>query len=1829
MRTAARRTSAPDTLMVSTIAREAHTIIQGLQTKLEAFVAAPATNTITPELRQLADTSRLILLRGPLRFFEAARELATQIETSRVSGVAALPVLQASLSTLARYFNTAISGRIDPALSIFDAYLSIVSLLPGTKALTQDEFYLTFVHRAPPDPYPIDGASFGAAVKPYHGEYRGAFMRFAKNKASGELALMRQALLTIETKSPPNACRLFLSAAIATLDAAMRVGEFPQQKEHLLARIDRELSSYTRGEFVLADNNLSAVLYFVALAEPSNIRIERLQSSLNLCEHLPPGIPVALDERALAEIAAFIEAAKNAWDGAFGEAPDPAKARAAAFSLASACAICGDVALKSLALTLGALGDAVANGMVPSNQAIAVLGASILLDAEQRIARIQDDPLGGRATAALQKKRVQAALAGKNPDSVIGHPDTEATGHLRKILEEASADVGALEQMLEQAIKDPSNTDKASEVNRVFSNVKSAVLLCGLRDGAALVDASARYAADILESLARAESIQDIRLSRLADVVVNLGKFTALAQHSNAEASAIAHASIELLQRKNEAPAQEIEAAVVAGAGNLDSCFDDPEICGVFFEETKTNIVTILQKCSDLRSRPDEETNIVRVRRAWHTLKGSARTVFLEHLGELAYALEQAFNHAIHSRKPAGPALLALSEEAARDFLANVDELARTGKTLVRDAYYIGASNGYVAGTLEFLSEKQNDLTRPGTSVSVSPKVADSVPPLDRRAIAQSVVAGDNVIFVDDTALPAEPNAQELFLPLEVVATSAETSENLSCEASMSADAADPTGGVPCIALPALATRGDGLSIVPNHLRASRQVAGGSTSDDDICVGLLRIPKAVFDVFIEESANFFAALSAEIHCMLANDPHVVTHEIMRLSHSLAGMGRTTGVTPLTEIAGTIEEWAAMNAGHCLHVDDEMRGTFKDALEVIDAILLGLRDGVEPQRETLILSRIQTLLQRAGHELAGSSQHTFQDSDSSAQRVALEPTSSIARAPVVAVAALATAASPSASTELAKEAGVAGSKVANALAGASHGPARISTNSEPATNRYASHTGSEWLDLAHEKTDDIDFEAFEFFLEEASVRFSDIDALTIELLKDPSDRKRADAMKRAIHTLKGGASTAGARRAAAVLHFLEDLMAATPRLDGATLDILQSGVDAAHRMVKEAERDILAAKRVEEPDGRPAELVATTSASPAPDTASPITRPTGSRSASGQGESDLQLKLSAKGLEYLLNLSGEVNLSRARIGVQVHNAANSLRVLDGNVSRLVDLLAAVSLEAEKQMSSGNQSTASSKHGFDALEFDRFTILQELTRRISEASSDITDQSTSIGIALSSISDIAAHQGVLSADLSGSLDRVRQIRLSTIVPHLKRVVRQACRDTGKQAELIVDADVEVDRAILERMMGAIEHILRNAVAHGIELPSDRLASDKPESGLIEFKVTNDAAEIVIDVRDDGAGLNRSRILTKAIERGLISTGEGMSHEEVVELLFVPGFSTATEVSGIAGRGIGLDAVRAAAASIGGRVFLTSTEGAGSLFTLRIPSTLSVMNGLAAYTNDLMYVLPVAFVDRLCRFSPTQLEHAYRSGEVTLEDDGTAQKYRFLGLWNIVGLNTWTGKPVPRNPVLLMRDERLAVHVDEVYPSEEFVFKQIGSQIRAQSGILGATINSSGNASLVVDPVRIVRLQKTVGRAAPEKQEVRAPLVLVVDDSTTIRKMTRKVLTRAGFRIAEAEDGMRALESLVAEIPAIILMDIEMPVMDGFECTRAIRANTATALVPIIMISSRAADKHRKIALEAGVNEYLGKPYKEQELLTLIREYLSKKDDPAAADRSATKV
>ncbi|MDN5664967.1 MAG: Hpt domain-containing protein [Psychrobacter sp.] len=601
-------------------------------------------------------------------------------------------------------------------------------------------------------------------------------------------------------------------------------------------------------------------------------------------------------------------------------------------------------------------------------------------------------------------------------------------------------------------------------------------------------------------------------------------------------------------------------------------------------------------------------------------------------------------------------------------------------------------------------------------------------------------------------------------------------------------------------------------------------------------------------------------------------------------------------------------------------------------------------------------------------------------------------------------------------------------------------------------------------------------------------------------------------------------------------------------------------------------------------------------------------------------SNEMIRISGGLIEHMINLSGESAINRARIDMGMSSLTNSIEEMGITVQRLADQLRRMETELEAQILSQIDDELINNEGFDPLEMDQYSSLNQLSKSLSESASDLVDINHTLLEKTRDSESLLLQLARTQTELQDGLMNSRMVPFTRLTPRLERIVRQTANELNKSVELtIINADDEMDRTILERITSPLEHMLRNAVDHGIENTSARLKAGKERSGHITLEVHREGSEVVIQLSDDGRGIDVEAVRNKAISQGLIDANDdSLTDVDIMQYIFNAGLSTSKQVTQISGRGVGMDVVISEIRQLGGAVTVVSELGKGSRFTMRLPLTVAVSDALVVRAADRYYAIPLVQIERVVRINPEKLYEYYQSNDATLAFEGNDYRVRYLN--EILSGNKLNELMVNTNtslPLIIIKNrtgQNIALQVDQIAGSRiEVVVKPLGQQLSNLSGISAATIMGDGSVMPILDLIALMRNAPRVKNVTKPSGTQSKPTVLVVDDSVTVRKVTSRFLERQGFNVALARDGIDAIEILQETTPDMILLDIEMPRMDGFEVATQVRNNQRLQHIPIIMITSRTGEKHRQRALEIGVNDYMGKPFQEKQLLDKIQRLL----------------
>ena len=780
---------------------------------------------------------------------------------------------------------------------------------------------------------------------------------------------------------------------------------------------------------------------------------------------------------------------------------------------------------------------------------------------------------------------------------------------------------------------------------------------------------------------------------------------------------------------------------------------------------------------------------------------------------------------------------------------------------------------------------------------------------------------------------------------------------------------------------------------------------------------------------------------------------------------------------------------------------------------------------------------------------------------------------------------------------------------------------------------------------------ISADLLEIFLTEAEEHLR-VMTLTLPVLAEqPNHKELLQTVRRSAHSLKGSAAMVGVQEIAQLAHRMEDLLDLIyddeMALTAECLNLLFASTDALENMIDngvdpQTLRSLYDgySQLIEshQPEAAPEQPV-----QPPPSVTvndNPAEEAPGSLAKMLQGRTSF-VRVPIEQLDELVKLVTELIITRTSFEQNMEELQRQLEELRTSSSRLGRVSDKMEVQYEASAlgrglhlagsgalnGTGSHAAAATPlvnevtHGFDDLEFDRYTEFHLLLRGLTEATNDVQTLDHELRMVRESLESCLNRQGRLSSEIQEKLMRLRMVPLSTLSSRLARTVRTVAAQRGKSVHFTIEGEeTRLDKTVIEEMADPLLHILRNAVDHGIESPAVRRAQGKPSTGTIRLKAFYDGTQIVVEIRDDGVGIDPERLRLAAIDGGYLSDSDAarVPVEDLLSLIFLPGFSTAPQVSEISGRGVGLDVASVAIRRLKGSVKVDSRPGEGATFTVRLPMTLAVMSALMVKVSHEIFAIPLVGIKQIIKIGPGEVERIGKE-PVVRAGDGI---YPLMSLSKLLGLRRPEERTQEARPVLLvtLEDRQVAIAVDETLGEREIVVKNLGSHLRQVHGVTGATLMGNGSVALILNLSELVReafRPRTKLVATPAKRTAppsrRSLTVMVVDDSLSVRRVLSNLLTSAGWKPVQARDGLDALEMLphMNVPPDVVLLDIEMPRMDGYEFISALRKQKAYEQTPVIILTSRAGQKHREKAFELGATDYVVKPYQDEALLALIRQ------------------
>ncbi len=1244
----------------------------------------------------------------------------------------------------------------------------------------------------------------------------------------------------------------------------------------------------------------------------------------------------------------------------------------------------------------------------------------------------------------------------------------------------------------------------------------------------------------------------------------------------------------------------------------------DSEILEIFIEEAREELEVIQEYLPRWQQNHDDKDALITFRRSFHTLKGSGRLVGAKIIGELAWSVENMINRVIDETIEVTPEIFDLL-----DTVQNImPELIDCQERSVLPTVDVDA----VINRAFALSE--------GRAAESATAKTEEVKPLPEQG-------------EESTPSAHYPSAEEeILVDTDLLGVAG-------FEASEDADSTEPV-----VESPALDQIDEALA----HLDTGDEVSGYEVAIEESVVDASQeaeaeaevpqegVPAAdleieldteLLEIFEAESAAHLKTLDKFVTKAKASAKGIsLTEKVSRALHTLHGSAHMAGVTSIAGLSKALEYYVNSLMSHHQVTNKEVVAFIDDGASHIRGLLAWLLDHKlqEPETEDFLhrLDHAHELLEK--EEVREETSEAQQDGQMEGNVQEAEISEAIELEPV---------------------------------------------SAEGGEEGIAAEVGLENISLPLMQEEPLfevgeDPELIEIFVEEARELLESIESTYQQWMGDSENDTLIDDIQRTLHTLKGSARLADILPVGDLSHALETVFTGVaerqlPASETVT-DLTRQALDRLATQVDEVgsigrvhqpqnligELDgLLSEMGLAELDGERAWPETEEAEAPfpgieekaaQPDEAEPLQEGVSPADvwkkafSLFKGETDVepladesgsifrpardQVRVSSMLMDRMVNNAGEISIYRTRLEQQNSVLGFNLTELEQTVSRLHDQLRKLEIETEAQIlyrweRDDYEKDDGDKAAFDPLELDRFSNMQQLSRALIETVSDLDSIYHLMDDLQRETDTLLLQQSRISTDLQDGLLRTRMVPFAQLLPRLQRVVRQTADQLGKKARLdSFGADGEMDRSILNRMIPALEHLLRNAVSHGIENSSERAQAEKGEQGVVSLYMAREATDIVLTISDDGRGLDIDAIKAKAVDHGLIVQDAEISDDDLMQCVLMPGFTTADEVTQIAGRGVGLDVVTSEVKQLGGTLSIDSQPGRGTSFTIRLPLTLAITDALLVQIGEEVYAIPHGSVEGVVRISYEELSACYADEQVGYSYAGRSYKVENMGQLMMAGAPD-LHESTKWFPMLLVHtgEHQVALQVDGLLGTRQIVVKPLGKQVSSVPWITGGTILADGGVALILDIGTLVRLGAAHALAVPdadkaadagaEKERLR---VLVVDDSITVRKVTTRLLERHEMDVVTAKDGVDAVALLQEQVPDIMLLDIEMPRMDGFELARHMRNSADYKKVPIIMISSRVGEKHRQRAFGLGVKRCLGKPYQESDLLENINEVLA---------------
>jgi chemosensory pili system protein ChpA (sensor histidine kinase/response regulator) len=1749
--------------------------LQRAQESLRAFASDGADiaqlKSSQTHLHQAHGALSIVGLEGVTRLSEELEGLLTSMEQegalrkSETCGLA-----ERAFGGIRRYLDQLLAGNPNQPLGLFPLYRDVVIARGGRPDPT--DLYFPDLSFRPPKrdktPVALRAGDADKYLREQRAHFQRGFLKWLKGDVSGAEE-MRDAVEAIEGAQGLTSQRAFWWVCLAFFDALVdKAVPADLDTKQLCNRIEQQIKRMVEGTPSVAERLMREVLYYVARAKPVSQRLREVSEAYHLAQTLPvaerDGVTSA-EASGLKSAHEYLAHVKEAWNKfASGNVPSLLTCRDSAAALRDVVAHLGNADLSALAEEIAAVAAWLVSNRERMSEAVALEVATAILLLENAVAGFGQ--LSGEFSqqSLLVCSRLRDCMLGKLRRTAPEIPLLDEMSRkaqerllMSQVVSEMQANLASIEKILDAFFRDPAKRDELASAEKPVRQLIGALEMLGeQRPRDTLVAAS-----------------EEIRRFSDPEYAANPKDFERIAQTLSGmgfyiEALALGKADFDAAMQPIAAMAKEDSELTPPLATVEDHIAEQQREAVSLYEEWK-------KKPQDKALRAELQKNLAAIHKdaglvADQKLEASAQealkaldkrstmplTPFLKAAMERVNSAAEPPSPSAGATKLFGASVEAVDAELLGVYLEESDEVLAT----VGEQLAVLSEHHASKEALETIRRGFHTLKGSGRMVGLT-RLGEAA-----WAIEQAM----NDWLQDEKA--ATPALLELIAQARQYFAEnikrLKAGEASSDEQALVAAAARVRGGEVADraveeAAPAAAVVPEGEEIVLESIPGNQEHVqpAAAVAEEYVQLGSNRVSTTLFTIFSGEARAHVATIREEHETLRQHG--IVTDTLMRAVHTLAGTSGTVKIMALSDLGYAFER--ALHKLAASELSEEEQSLVGEAMDTIDSMVSGVIEMKVPAPVPGLVERLD--------QVGGSPRE---------QAPGEEASLGVARA---------------------AEPGATGA-------------------AEPEEKGDAVDLDELTLERRQRRLDDdLDPELLQIFLDEAQELVPSVGSTLRDWQDSPDNPALGQAMARVLHTLKGSARMAGAMAIGELTHHMESRVEnalSVKFLPTSLFEELQTSWDRMGVLFEQLHEPVAPEAKLEEEitpvPKREAEI------GPASVAAPKAVLPT---------EREIQpkalLRVRADVVDRLVNEAGEVAIARSRIEGEMRALKGAMQELTDNVVRLRAQLREIEIQAESQMQSRLELAREAKREFDPLEFDRFTRFQEVTRLMAESVSDVQTVHQNLVNTVDETEKALLAQARLNRDLQQDLMRVRMVPFGSLQERLYRIVRQTAKEVGKRANLdIKGIQVELDRSVLERITAPFEHLLRNAITHGIETPEARRAAGKPEIGEIRLELSQEGNEVQLVLSDDGAGLDIEVIRQTAVDRGLIEPGAELSDSEVADFIFDAGFSTAAEVTQVAGRGVGMDVVRSEVAALGGRVELRFTRGQGTRFVIYLPLTLAVTQTVLVRAGNKSYAIPSVMVEQVLQLRQEQLESAYASRHTEWQ----GRRYPFHYLPHLLGVSEAVAEQKRFSPTLYLRSgtNAIALHVDEMVGSnQEIVVKSIGPQLQRIAGITGATVLGTGEIVLILNPVQLALKEAgvapTMVRKAPKPVVATTqPTIMVVDDSLTVRKVTGRLLERQGYLVVTARDGVEAMEKLQTLVPDVMLVDIEMPRMDGFDLTRNVRADARLSKVPVIMITSRTADKHQNYAREIGVDHFLGKPYQEDDLLEKISGYL--RDRRAAA-------